>query len=392
MRLGELLIEDGQLTQSSLEEAIESQVVNGGRLGTNLFELGLVSEEVLGSALGKQHGAAVTWGELAPQPKALALVDPAWADRHDVLPLQLEPTRVTVAVLDPGVRLPLDELGFRTGLRVVPLVVPELRMRQALRLHCGAFRALRTVDVRAMPRPTVVPAGSPAVDLMTDEEFLELYAGLTGSTPPPPRVGGVAIGGGPGPQVLGWESRSWEGRVAVPLSTLEAEAIGSSAAAPQLSFEEAQRHLAACSDREDIARIVLRFAISRWKRAVLFSVQGELLAGWHGLGQGVLERNVRRMVVSTRTKGPLALVRDSRSHFAGPVPEDAATKGFYRLLGGGLPATAVILPVLARGRVVHLLYVDNGPSQTTHPELGELLILLQSVGRSYEALVRRHMT
>ena len=42
-----------------------------------------------------------------------------------------------------------------------------------------------------------------------------------------------------------------------------------------------------------------------------------------------------------------------------------------------------------RGKVVHLLYLDNGPDQLTTPDVGELLILAQSVGRSYEAMIRR---
>jgi hypothetical protein len=41
-----------------------------------------------------------------------------------------------------------------------------------------------------------------------------------------------------------------------------------------------------------------------------------------------------------------------------------------------------------RGKPVHLLYVDNGPDQLTPPDVGELLILSQSVARSYEALIR----
>ena len=45
--------------------------------------------------------------------------------------------------------------------------------------------------------------------------------------------------------------------------------------------------------------------------------------------------------------------------------------------------------VLVRGKVVHILYVDNGPNELTPPDVGELLILSQSVGRSYEALMKR---
>jgi len=39
--------------------------------------------------------------------------------------------------------------------------------------------------------------------------------------------------------------------------------------------------------------------------------------------------------------------------------------------------------------VVHILYVDNGPDVHTPPDIGELLILSQSVARSYEAMMQR---
>jgi hypothetical protein len=156
-----------------------------------------------------------------------------------------------------------------------------------------------------------------------------------------------------------------------------------------LTFAEAQAELGRSSDREDVARTVLRFAVGKWKRCLLLSVQGSLVTGWHGMGQGVRDAAVRRIGVALRDQSTFRLVRDTRSHYVGPVKRDAAMAVFYKLVGGGFPTTAVILPLLVRGKVVHLLYVDNGPDQFTTPDVGELLILSQSVGRSYEAMMRR---
>jgi hypothetical protein len=117
--------------------------------------------------------------------------------------------------------------------------------------------------------------------------------------------------------------------------------------------------------------------------------------GWHGMGKGVREAAVRRIGVALRAQNTFRLVRDTRSHYIGPVRRDTAMNVFYRLLGAEkspeptYPKTSVILPLLVRGKVVHLLYVDNGPDQLTTPDIGELLILAQSVGRSYEAMIRR---
>src|SRR5204863_2145313 len=62
MKLGEILIQEGHLTQEGLEEALDWQVLYGGRLGTNLLELKLVEEEHLAKGLGRQLGVEVAWG------------------------------------------------------------------------------------------------------------------------------------------------------------------------------------------------------------------------------------------------------------------------------------------------------------------------------------------
>jgi hypothetical protein len=53
-RLGEILIEDGVLTQENLEEALIQQKKDGGVIGQILIRLGYVTEENLIAALCKQ--------------------------------------------------------------------------------------------------------------------------------------------------------------------------------------------------------------------------------------------------------------------------------------------------------------------------------------------------
>ena len=61
MRLGEMLIQQGHLTQDALDEALDWQVLYGGRLGSNLLELKLVEEEHLARALARRgYGLTLT--------------------------------------------------------------------------------------------------------------------------------------------------------------------------------------------------------------------------------------------------------------------------------------------------------------------------------------------
>jgi hypothetical protein len=46
------------------------------------------------------------------------------------------------------------------------------------------------------------------------------------------------------------------------------------------------------------------------------------------------------------------------------------------------------MPILWRGRVTHILYVDRGHREQTPPDIaGEALILTQAITRSMEALI-----
>ena len=44
-KLGDLLLKEGVITNAQLEEALKCQVIFGGKLGTNLIEMGAASEQ-----------------------------------------------------------------------------------------------------------------------------------------------------------------------------------------------------------------------------------------------------------------------------------------------------------------------------------------------------------
>ncbi|MFP2962433.1 hypothetical protein ACLEPN_32825, partial [Myxococcus sp. 1LA] len=183
MRLGEQLLKEGLVTAEGLEEALEAQVVHGGRLGTNLVELGLLSEQDLAKTLGKLHNSAFASGEMVPDPKAMELVSSNHADDKEYLPMRVDATRLSIAVVNPHDFATLDSIAFKTGKRVVPVVIPEFRMNQLLRRYCKAFRPLRAIDMNAVrPRPApgsqaeLAKAAETPPDLMSEEEFQSVYA------------------------------------------------------------------------------------------------------------------------------------------------------------------------------------------------------------------------
>ncbi len=380
-RLGELLLAEKLIQPDQLEEALETQVVHGGRLGTNLVELGFLPEADLARMLGKQHTLPFASGEMVPDPTALALVSRQFYDDEDVLPMRIDATRITVAVLGPAQLKATDALGFKAGKRVVTVVIPEFRMNQLLRAHCKAFRPMRPIDVHAL-RPSKKKDEAPnpgGAELINEDDFAKIYAKA------------VDASQGDDEEIIdGVIEEEAAPSVAAPLpSAPYPTGVSAEVQAPALTFPEAQKQLQTSTNREDIAVTVLQFARSKFRRSLLLNVQGDLVTGWKGMGKTVTVRAVRRIGVTLREANTFKLVRDLKSHFIGPMKKTPGMDVFYELLGGGYPQTAVILPLLVRGKLVHLLYVDHGPKQLTPPDVGELLILSQSVTRSYEALIRQ---
>ncbi|MET0402960.1 MAG: hypothetical protein ABW123_11185, partial [Cystobacter sp.] len=171
-QLGAHLVRKGLVTQAQLDEALKSQLIYGGSLGTNLVELGLLDLATLGQSLSDTfHFPLATEAELAAVPaETVALLRPDLARNHLAFPLALEGRRLRVAMAEPQDPRHVDSLGFATGMRIVPSIVSEPRLLQLLERHYGIPRPVRpgrpgharaVMGQGAAPIPRPGPAGLP---------------------------------------------------------------------------------------------------------------------------------------------------------------------------------------------------------------------------------------
>lgn len=422
-RLGQLLVQEQLITPEQLDEALTTQQTEGGRLGTNLLEYGFLKEPDLARALGKQHNMPFAFGEMLPEAKALAVAPAAWFDENDVLPMRMDATRLTIAVMEPRRIKPLDDLGFKLDKRIVEVVIPEFRMNQLLRKYCKAFRPERLIDAgKLRPSRKAERVGDPQVSdadgVINNDAFASIFANAPAAGKParPPSSAGLAAPrppSGVGPPAaqrpsstgLPAGARAATGSHLATMPSLEAvpaRAPGASDSAepraeetlPQepspIGFTEAQGLVRRAKTGEEIAAALLRFARSRFRRAVLLAVQPNTstATGWTGLGHGIMPRAVRRVSVALNEPSAFSSVRNGAPPFAGPLTAAPAVQGFFTALGVAPPQSALIIGIPVTGKVVNLLYLDNGAGQPTPPDLAELIIVTQSVSRAYEALVR----
>jgi type II secretion system (T2SS) protein E len=421
LRLGEILVQEGSCSAADVQDALRNQVIFGGRLGTNLLELGAVTEEVLAAALGKLTGAPALHGELAMDAKAIQLLDRRLAERWDVVPFLLADRRLALLARDPFDLQMLDEVAFATGKQVHAFVVPEARVWRALHVAYGVSRELRGLDLgwhaasgRAVPAAAPGRGAAEGPDLMDEAEFQDLYGQRAGPTPtpvPPPAT--PAAGPPPGPPPLSEppllvpveelpfltlevlaEIEAGPGHqppLALEPATPPAGPAGGEGAEPSpLSFGEAVRFLEGVAERGTIARTVLRYARSRFARAVLLTVRRGEACGWAGLGGGLTVEAVHRLRLPLGVPGVVDTVVSTRAHYLGPLPKTSSNIRLLKGLGGGVPQSALLVPILALGKVVNVLYADAGRARLVDgSDLGELLILASRISQSYDDLARR---
>src|SRR5690242_16607298 len=105
MKLGTLLLRNAAIGLSQLEAALRNQVLYGGRLGTNLVELGYIDLELLSAYLAELSGFPIATPTLLDQADAALLekLGPDDAHRLRAIPLgHLAEGAVAVGLVEPA--------------------------------------------------------------------------------------------------------------------------------------------------------------------------------------------------------------------------------------------------------------------------------------------------
>jgi cellulose synthase/poly-beta-1,6-N-acetylglucosamine synthase-like glycosyltransferase len=146
--LGTRLLLDGAINRRQLNEALELAQRSGVRLGRALLIKGFVNEEQLYGYLARQTGLPLTRLDPARlDHETVRLIDAETARRHGMLPLAVDETTLTLAVVDPfneaawseavrqlpAMQVPASQVdGEKAKRRLVPVLVTEQDLEAAL--------------------------------------------------------------------------------------------------------------------------------------------------------------------------------------------------------------------------------------------------------------------
>jgi type IV pilus assembly protein PilB len=183
VRIGELLLKEKRITPEQLQEALNYQRQNGGKLGFNLIKLGYVKDEEITALLSKQYGVpSIALTQFEIDPAVVKLVPAETALKYQIVPLSRAGATLTIAMTDPTNVFAMDDLKFMTGYNVEPVVASETAVVEAIQKYYGkaagngnggapAPTALEVASKALQEMPTVDEA---VVDVV--EEFEEISA------------------------------------------------------------------------------------------------------------------------------------------------------------------------------------------------------------------------
>jgi type IV pilus assembly protein PilB len=132
-RLGELLVRNDLINVEQLNQALDHQKQNGGRLGTCLVRLGFVKEEELSAFLSKQYGVpSINLNDFEIDPDVVRHVPAEIAQKYQIVPVNRAGSTLIVAMNDPSNLFAIDDLKFMTGFNIEVVVATESAIKASI--------------------------------------------------------------------------------------------------------------------------------------------------------------------------------------------------------------------------------------------------------------------
>ncbi|HXV84348.1 MAG TPA: type IV-A pilus assembly ATPase PilB, partial [Candidatus Binatia bacterium] len=132
-RIAELLVRGGIVSRDQLIQAQEKERDNGSSVIRELVRLGFTTEDTLTEFLAKQF--SIEKVDLNPaeiEDSVFSLVPPQLVQKHQLIPVKLLGSTLTVAMADPTDLVAINEVKFITGYGVRVVLAPPSAIKKTL--------------------------------------------------------------------------------------------------------------------------------------------------------------------------------------------------------------------------------------------------------------------
>jgi hypothetical protein len=352
----------GIVSADGLRSGLDACRRHGGRLGTWLVRLGLISEAALLDALVEQSGcpAASSFQLATASADVRSLIPSGFARRNMVVAFGRSGRTLDVAMIKPTDLVLVDEIAKATGLAPRPHVATEAALSVAL-----AVPGTSGNGAAAAP-----PPGPPRGRSRDWRRFWSMESS------PPELMRALDAPGLEAPRLA---SASFPALVplagALPAASANGAALGEA--------------LVGATHRDQIAGIVLAHLSPVAYRAALFSLYQRKVMGWAVHAPLVVEEDFHTLILPLdRPSIFLNLAKGVNLH-VGPVGPGEGNHLLVEALGQPAPREAVVAPIRVRGRTAGFLWLDQGDKPAAGIPIVKVEEAARLAGVALEILVLR---
>jgi len=344
--LGQLLVEKGLVNEKVLGEALQRQVIFGGRLGTNLLEMGAVSEDALMKLIAFQLNipyAEPRHFEEIPR-EVLDSVPEELLSKHRIVPLAIDGHRITLAMTDPHKLDIVDEVAFQTNMVIEPVVASEVRIVDALENYYGIRREARYI----------------AVSEKVADEQRNISQPAQEKTPP---------------QAEEIEMLELTEADIEPLNPFDVTDINE----PFFSIR----------NRDEVAQTVIRAGLRFMDDVFIFIIKGDQALGWMSGGSAQPVVDFGSLAVPVDPQNILHRIKESRTLERVNGVEIFESNQWLKELSLKVPKEVVICPLVLKKHMVSALVGFSFRSPIAEEEAEFLVRVMQKASVAFEILIMK---
>jgi len=132
-RLGEQLIDKGLITEEQLMKALEESKQTETPIGSALVKLGFITIEQLQETLSAQLGVDhVKSKDLTIEPEVIKFLPETFIKENRLVPIRVEGHHIIVGMVNPNDKRSLSQVVYLTGHQPIPLVLTHIEYEQCI--------------------------------------------------------------------------------------------------------------------------------------------------------------------------------------------------------------------------------------------------------------------
>ncbi len=408
-----MLVQDGRITDEQLADAIEQQRQAGGKLGTVLVELGLISLDTLTVFLGVELSTPIATKAALEKAKqrAVRLLAPDAALTYLCVPLLIQERQVIAAIADPHDMEALDDLLRITGYRIVPRVAPEVRIHAYIERYYGVsqpprFAALAEAEAEddaplsrplpGLPKRSAQPVQAPnkAPPLRTPTAPPTNAAAGEDHADDDDSLDEIELEAAD----LLFELDNDDEEEAAPVGGSFAQEQAPTIITPReqqdayepVSVADTLAAIEEASGRNEIAKSLMAYASGVFDVAALCIVRDNMAFGWKAHGDNLDRARIETLLAPLDRPSIFQNAITAPQHsFTGAASRGTVDKYLYKVLCSRAPSLCVVRAIVIGNRIVNVFYGHNANGEIAENELAGIADVCRAARRAYVRMITR---